>query len=669
MICRVSNTISSTPFHPVSIKYGKLVITLGYRQPTVSTCFISYLTIKEFGWVTRDSFEIGATLDNSSEVLRWESNSEYYRWDGSFPKVVPSGSTPATTGGIGIGAWVGIGDASLRSDLMSSSGSPIVNINKVTVSPQGNLSQSINWVTPEQFGAIGDGTVHPLSERYATLAAAQAVYPHVTSLNQTIDWAACQGAENYARGVTTVKCPTFTKYHFGSTDYLALGVDSKWQGSANPQWHSELSKGTTMIRTSLTTAVQFGKDAVVRVMDASDAGSPDEAVRGISFKGFYLSRGRVGRRFPTKGTNSICLHMNMAIKAEIDVAVAGAEFGFFGYGCWGTTGIVRIDSCHKGYYVKPDEATPERPVASGTITALDLRLEIDATPFPITMSNTYYSKINGFFEGVLVGMTNYDSANETAIGLDINGCSSVFFELGIESFQGIHTYARNGNSCTIRYFPYGSNQDGYLTTTGTQTSDYTIKTLMGTTPTILPLSSRAYNINNGGNNIITFLDTYWYLDTVAPTNPVTHHLFHGDVLSSWILIGGGISATPASGLFATVLPVRTNNLLRMIKILGVRFGNSYFAPSGYEYVSEDLWRSTSYKTAAFTIGSPSTVTVTTPTGFKFREIDVFSNLGATAAASSPVVIGNLSDTSRTYVCASTNTGLALRWKDYISVAV
>lgn len=45
---------------------------------------------------------------------------------------------------------------------------------------------------PEDFGAIGDGTTHPLSERYATLAEAQAVYPHAVALTDEIDWAALQ---------------------------------------------------------------------------------------------------------------------------------------------------------------------------------------------------------------------------------------------------------------------------------------------------------------------------------------------------------------------------------------------------------------------------------------------------------------------------------------------
>lgn len=51
---------------------------------------------------------------------------------------------------------------------------------------------------PKDFGAIGDGTHHPLSERYASLATAQAVYPFVTSLTHGIDYAAWQACINAA---------------------------------------------------------------------------------------------------------------------------------------------------------------------------------------------------------------------------------------------------------------------------------------------------------------------------------------------------------------------------------------------------------------------------------------------------------------------------------------
>lgn len=57
-------------------------------------------------------------------------------------------------------------------------------------------------VSVKDFGAIGDGSYHPLSERFPSLALAQAVYPHVTSLTQSIDWAASQAALNTGRSAT-----------------------------------------------------------------------------------------------------------------------------------------------------------------------------------------------------------------------------------------------------------------------------------------------------------------------------------------------------------------------------------------------------------------------------------------------------------------------------------
>ena len=84
--------------------------------------WLAQQTIAAFGYVTIDSFEDGATLTLPNEVLRLEATGEYYRWDGAFPlggKVVPPGSTPVTTGGVGIGAWLSVGDATLRGQLSS----------------------------------------------------------------------------------------------------------------------------------------------------------------------------------------------------------------------------------------------------------------------------------------------------------------------------------------------------------------------------------------------------------------------------------------------------------------------------------------------------------------------------------------------------------------------
>ncbi|HCR2154452.1 TPA: hypothetical protein OND32_002378 [Enterobacter asburiae] len=56
--------------------------------------------------------------------------------------------------------------------------------------------KNAEYVSVFDFGLIGDGTPHPLSERFTTLAMAQMAYPFVTNLTQLIDWAAIQAAVN-----------------------------------------------------------------------------------------------------------------------------------------------------------------------------------------------------------------------------------------------------------------------------------------------------------------------------------------------------------------------------------------------------------------------------------------------------------------------------------------
>lgn len=82
--------------------------------------------IRAYGYITMDSFEDGATLTLPNQVLRYEATGEYCRWDGNFPKAVAPGSTPATTGGVGVSAWISVGDASLRSDLLKDDGYTLI---------------------------------------------------------------------------------------------------------------------------------------------------------------------------------------------------------------------------------------------------------------------------------------------------------------------------------------------------------------------------------------------------------------------------------------------------------------------------------------------------------------------------------------------------------------
>ena len=82
--------------------------------------------IAAFGYITLDSFEDGNTLTLPNQVLRLEATGEYYRWDGVFPKDVPAGSTPDSTGGVGVGAWLSVGDAVIRGQLYAIDGLKLV---------------------------------------------------------------------------------------------------------------------------------------------------------------------------------------------------------------------------------------------------------------------------------------------------------------------------------------------------------------------------------------------------------------------------------------------------------------------------------------------------------------------------------------------------------------
>lgn len=94
----------------------------------------------------------------------------------------------------------------LRSELLSDSQPPLVNDAKVFVhQPYTGAVQRTQHdknkdvINVKDFGAKGDGSDHPLSEVFPSLASAQAVYPFVTSLSQTQDYAGIQAAINAAK--------------------------------------------------------------------------------------------------------------------------------------------------------------------------------------------------------------------------------------------------------------------------------------------------------------------------------------------------------------------------------------------------------------------------------------------------------------------------------------
>ena len=60
------------------------------------------------------------------------------------------------------------------------------------------IPASGHGISPRALGAVGDGQIRFLSERFATLAEARAVYPFAQRLDQSLDWAGIQAALNAA---------------------------------------------------------------------------------------------------------------------------------------------------------------------------------------------------------------------------------------------------------------------------------------------------------------------------------------------------------------------------------------------------------------------------------------------------------------------------------------
>ena len=102
------------------------------------------------------SFDTGVTVNAKNELVVF-TNSKY-RWDGALPKVVPADSTPTATGGVGIGAWIGVGTSSLVADL-TEYGSTV-----------DQIAHRVTTIKSfEEFGAIGDGVTNDTASMLAAL--------------------------------------------------------------------------------------------------------------------------------------------------------------------------------------------------------------------------------------------------------------------------------------------------------------------------------------------------------------------------------------------------------------------------------------------------------------------------------------------------------------------
>jgi hypothetical protein len=160
-------------------------------------------------------------------------------------------------------------------------------------------AQSSIWLNVNQFGAICDGQSHPLSQKFATLAAAQAVYPFVTSLSQEIDYASLKLASN-----------------------TAFGADGAEHGTSNPQANIPLyiPQGVCYLGNDTWT---IRKPSGIRIEGASPMATKIEANGTVlAFDGLWYSQ--IGN------LNITTLSSSATVALDIDGNVPSHPYSTFG---------------------------------------------------------------------------------------------------------------------------------------------------------------------------------------------------------------------------------------------------------------------------------------------------------------------------------------------------
>lgn len=196
------------------------------------------------------SFQAGSTVTEYNQCLVDASTGTFYSWNGALPKVVPAGSTPATAGGIGAGAWVDRTDVTLRSDLASESGSGLVGYQPagtgaVEATVQSKLRETVSvfdFMNAEQIAAVRAGT-------------------------STNDTAAIQAAINH--GLTTGKDVSFPAGRYVVTGTIT--ADLRVSGNAAQRKYISLV-GAGSHLCSIVNNLSSLTDVTINVLGAASAG-------------------------------------------------------------------------------------------------------------------------------------------------------------------------------------------------------------------------------------------------------------------------------------------------------------------------------------------------------------------------------------------------------------
>lgn len=244
------------------------------------------------------SFEEGGSLVNAKDVLWYIAGNTYLNWFDGAAKTVTAGSTPATSGGVGAGAWVDRTQDTLRSDLSNESiGTRLIGwVNSLSNSVVGTLYR---WLSGRQVSVFDFMT--------------EAQQADVQSFTGSID--VTEAVRNALLASRTVHMPQGrykivgninpTKRHklFGDgsektiLDYYGTDVDAILAGTLTPedyQKYIELSGFTVVIKdktvahnaVALENAVRFK----LRDIWCVGAGNPN-AQEVLTGNGLHIRKG------------------------------------------------------------------------------------------------------------------------------------------------------------------------------------------------------------------------------------------------------------------------------------------------------------------------------------------------------------------------------------------
>lgn len=152
--------ISSVSNGQLTYNPGNITVTLLPTHQESNTRELWRRLLTEAGLsLVAGSFEEGATVNSETDAVWHIAGGQCYTWEGALPKVVPADSTTTSTGGVGTGAWVSVGVASLKSELAKPTGAGFSGFDKsidYEAGTVGNALKKIINVNPDMYPSLQD---------------------------------------------------------------------------------------------------------------------------------------------------------------------------------------------------------------------------------------------------------------------------------------------------------------------------------------------------------------------------------------------------------------------------------------------------------------------------------------------------------------------------------